>query len=294
MKKHISKTTCRCPLSFVTLTALSWLFFLNPILHAQAKSGDDSTKKQDNFGFDAVEQKSRPQVGVLIEYFKLDHHKANQLIRQYAPKASNAMELRHMLGEMIKKGEAELVTTGWTRSMSGHRTKTESVREDICPTDYDAPEIVGANVNTKKKSQPDQATTNQHTRELHNKALSMAQPQASQIYISAATPAAFKTRNIGFTLEIDPVISPKHNMITLSLAPEILSRLEDSHFTRPGFEHKAHGIDNISMPNFYLKKVALQINTIPGNYNLLTIHTPHNDTGKRIIVLLKADLLLAK
>ncbi len=290
-KKSPIKHTLLCP-----ALALCILIALMAPLSAQNKKENNDTKKQSNTDSKVVEKKSSPQVAILLEYFKLDHRKANKLISQYSPKAADAGELRDTLGEMIKKGQAELIETGWLRGLSGQRVKTESVREDIYPTEYTPPEIIGGNAPIEPQDealQSSQTGTKQQTAKASQNT-DIKERTSSQIHITSATPTAFETRHVGLTLEVDPVISSDSNMIDISLAPEIVTRLEDRHFTRPGFEHTAHGIDNISMASFYINKTTLQITTIPGNYNLLGFHTPYKEPGKRIIVLLKTDLFLAK
>lgn len=265
-------------------------FNISMIKAGEAEKTIAATKNTPASGIEIIEQNSQPQVGFLIEYFKLDHRTANKLIRKYTPKAANAGELRGTLGDMVKKGDAELIETGWLRGLSGQRIKTESVEENIYPTDYYPPQINSGNALVYRKSDDEQSLAEQRAR----KVMENSNRPDPQIQISAAIPTAFETRSAGLTLEVDSVVSSNSAMIDLSLSPEIVTRLEDAHFTRPGFEHTAYGIDNISMPTFYMEKTTLQIKAIPGNYNLLGLHTPYNDPDKRILVLLKADLFLAK
>ncbi len=256
------------------------LLFSSPSLFAQAKK--PASPK-------VVEQQPSAQVGVLIEYFKLDHRAANKLIRKFSSKASNAQELRDILGEMTKKNGAELFETGWVRCRSGQRAKTESIREDIDPSSYDQPEIqnvVDTVTAIKEENAPTPIKADQKPEQ--------TQVQKASLYMTAATPTDFKTKHVGLTLEVDPVIMKGNKIIDLSFSTEIITRLPDQHFTRPGFESTARGIENISMPSFYIMKTTTQIKAIPGNYNLLAIHPPHDEPDKRIIVLLKTDLFLAR
>ncbi|MFK5920942.1 MAG: hypothetical protein QM496_02085 [Verrucomicrobiota bacterium] len=256
------------------------LLFLSPSLFAQAKKPANSK---------VVEQQPSAQVGILIEYFKLDHRAANKLIHKFSSKASNAQELRDILGEMTKKNEAELFETGWVRCRSGQRAKTESIREDIDPSRYAHPEIQNVVDDTtaiKEENAPTPIKVDQPPKQ--------TPVQKASLYMTAATPTDFKTKHVGLTLEVDPVIMKGNKIIDLSLSTEIITRLPDLHFTRPGFESTARGIENISMPSFYTMKTITRIKAIPGNYNLLAIHTPHDEPNKRIMVLLKTDLFLAR
>ncbi len=286
MKIPIHLKSKSFPLALITISAL---FFLSPSLFAQQKK----TTKKPAPGFEVTKQEPAFQVGMLMEYFKLDHRKANKLMRQFASKAANAQELRDILGEMTEKDEAELVETGWLRGRSGQRVKSESIREIIFPTEYDPPEIpnnVGGIAGPEKKDKKKQAVANQQTQKLRN----TEQPMTPAIHMTSATPTAYETRNVGLTIEIDPVIGKGNKIVDLNLAPEITTRLADRRFTRPGFEHSARGTENVSMATFYKMQTTTQITAIPGNYNLFAIHTPHDDPAKRIIVLLKVDLFRAK
>lgn len=254
-------------ITFLIITALS-LTALTPALLAQDKAASSSEKKKVLFTKNGKANDNldspRPEIAVLVEYISVDLETSNELLVTFSPKATDAAELRDSLEKMIDKGKAELVETLWVRSRSAQRAKTESVREDYYPTQYDPPEL------------PYVVATNP------------ANPKAQMTH---AVPGGFNTRNVGSTLEVDPVLSPDHKTIILSLSPEIVTRLKDHYFTRKDFENKAWGIENIFMPTFYTIKDTTQIEVAPGKYNLLGIHTPHDDKKKRILVLLRADLI---
>ncbi len=283
MKASIYSNLC---LRLFTLAIVAVLICFVPSTFAQDKK---------NASFKIIEQKTSAQVGIIVEYFKLDHRAANKLIRRFGPQAANAKELRNILGEMTEKGEAQLIDTGWVRTMSGQRAKTQSVREDIYPTEYDPPEIPinvggGGTIKTTVKTK-DKGSKAEVRLQLP---ANQAQPITPVIHMTAAMPSAFETRPVGLTLEIDLFISADQKIIDISLSPEIITRLPDEHFTRPGFEKTARGIENISMAAFHSIKIRNQITTFPGNYFLLGLHSPHDDPDKRIIVLLKADIFRAK
>ncbi len=252
------------------------------------------SQAQDEFdGIEVVESNLRDQISFIIEYFQLDHRTANKLIREFAPRAADAGELRDRLGAMIEAGDARLIETGWIRGESGQRAKSESIREDIYPTEYDPPEmprsvgditIIETSVTNEEKKKTSSSEAVQHK----------SSSGAPIPHMTSANPAAFETRNVGLTIEVDPVINFNKTYIDISLIPELIDRLEDKYFLRPGLEHTARGIEHISMPQFYTNRITTQLTALPGNYNLLGIHTSHDSPEDRILVLLKSTLFQAR
>ncbi len=244
---------------------------------AQEKpKADDKKVKKENV-FSKTEESNdqlkdiQPGVGILIEYISLSHTTANELLRKIGTKATDAGDTRKQLDGMIDRGDAELLETAWVRSRSGQRAKTLSVLEKIYPTEYDPPEIpnlignIGRAVPLKKGD--------------------------PTIHMTHGNPAAFETRNVGITLEVDPVIGADQTHINLNLAPEIVKYLGENYVFREGREHTARGVDHISMPIFYTWRETHQIEVADGSYNLLAIHTPHDDPKKRVLIFIRADLI---
>lgn len=212
-----------------------------------------------------------PEIAVVVEYISIDHATANQLLSQHAAEPDGAGKIRDILESMLDEETAELKETVWLRSLSGQRAKTESILESIYPTEYDPAEI--PNIVGSIDSSPDGGEGGART------------------YMTYAGPTAFECRNVGTTLEMDPVLSADNNLIDISLAPEIVEKIGDDYFTREGFEHTSRGIEHMGMPVFYTIKDSTQLTVVPGKYHLLGLHTPHDDPGKRILVLLRADLI---
>lgn len=238
------------------------------------------------------ESRIEPQMGILVEYFELDHRTANKLMREYSAKAADAQGLRDALGEMVTKGDSTLIETAWLRARSGQRAKTESVRETIYPTEYDPPEIpntLGVVAIPPKEKSGEKPSAQQ---KLPPVAMTSA-PEGAPILMSSATPTAFETRNVGTTVEVDPVLSNDGELATISISPEIVTFEGRTFFIRPESKNTPWGADHISMALFYKMQTSLQLKAQPGNYNLLGMFTPPNKPEKKIISLLKADLIFA-
>ncbi|MAS96671.1 MAG: hypothetical protein CMO55_26065 [Verrucomicrobiales bacterium] len=268
---------------------LSILFFM--IHHGQSQDGADNQKKQLFVkGSPNASEATEVELGVLLEYFIVDHRTANRLVREHAPKAADAAQLRDELEALLDSNEAELLETVWLLARSGQRAKTESITEVIYPTEYDPPEIP----NTFGGGAPVQAKDSKDQARADLQAVSTLSTVGSEIPITAATPTAFETRNTGVTLEVDPVLSSDNKFVDLNLAPEIVAHIDDIYFTREGREDSARGVDHIQMPLFYTMKTTTQMTAVPGNYNLIGIHTPNEDKTKRILALLRCDLIPVK
>lgn len=238
------------------------------------------------------ESRVEPQIGILVEYYELDHRTANKLMREYSAKAADAQGLRDALCEMVEKGDSALIETAWLRARSGQRAKTESIRETIYPTEYDPPQIpntVGVVAFPKKKKAGEKPSEQQ---DLPPVAIASS-PADTPILMTSATPTAFETRNVGATVEVDPVLSKDGEIVTVSIAPEMVTFEGMTFFIRPESKNIPWGADHISMPLFYSMQTALQLKAQPGNYNLLGMFTPPNKPEKKVISLLKVDLVFA-
>ncbi len=281
-----------------TLLALTFIVLGTGLTTAQEKA--PAPKQGDKKDAFVKDPKATPnndeailEVGILIEYIRLDHRTANQLIRDHAIRSANAQELRDKLETMMDAKTATLEDTLWLRTLSGQRAKTESISERIYPTEYDPPEIpsnAGSVTAVEAKEKSDQVEADRQADALNAK----LPPTEGVFPMTSANPTAFETRNLGVTLEIDPVVSSDSKSIDLNLAPEVVEELEKTHYLREGFEHTAKGIDHIEMPTFYTRKITTQITVIPGNYNLLNIQRPHDGDDERILVFLRADLIPVK
>ena len=238
------------------------------------------------------ESKAEPQLAMLFEYFEVDHRVANKLIREYSPKAANAKGLRDKLAAMVQGGEATLAETVWLRSRSGQRAKSESIRETIYPTEYDPPEIpntLGVIPNPMKVKAGEKANAQPVVPPL-SVAGSSGNPE---ILMTSATPTAFEARNVGTTVEVDPVLEEGGKLATISMAPEMISFEGLDFYIKPESKNVAWGTDHIAMARFYAMKTSLQLKAQPGNYNLFGLFTPPNKPKRKIIGLLKMDVIFA-
>jgi len=123
------------------------------------------------------------------------------------------------------------------RFRSGQRIKNESIKEVIYPTEY--------------------------TRDAEGK--------------NFATPTANETRNVGVTVEVDPVFGTSGGILDLNMAPEQVFHFGESVHHR--FLDSGKWQPNITMPVFYVIKTTTQI-TLPAETPvLISVMSPPDENG---------------
>ncbi|MEM7699138.1 MAG: hypothetical protein AAF236_12125 [Verrucomicrobiota bacterium] len=177
---------------------------------------------------------------------------------------SDATRLRIILADWIREGRAELLETVSVSSKSGQRSKAQSGEEIIYPTEMDPPEI------------PNEVT------------LSGKDADPGVTYLS---PTAFETRDIGHTLEVDPVIGYDDTTIDLNLSPELVNVSRFIRYPRPEEDDPS----NVDFPVFRMAKVTTQVTTLPGRYQLIGSGRPADlsrnpDEDTLVLFFARADL----
>jgi Bacterial type II and III secretion system protein len=207
------------------------------------------------------------QMQIQIEWIELDATEAMKLLMPADPSkpklhhSSNAGPLRKALQEKIEKNDATLVESTMVTARSGQRAKVESIHEFIYPTEYSTGEILNPT----------------------DKSAVQVPPQAM----------LFETRNVGVTLEVDPVLGMDDRTIDLNMVPELVYLAGTPSW---GTHTSAGGKVDVKMPSFYTVKVATQVTAIAGEYVLIAFQTPRDlvtgqsDPTRRLLVFAKVDL----
>ena len=132
---------------------------------------------------------------------------------------------------------------------SGQRAKVESVDEYVYPTEYNPPKI------------PNDVTLK----------------DGAEAPIAATSPTAFETRNLGTTLEVDPVLGADNHTVDLSLAPENvkLKGVEQWHKKTTDPRFLTH------FPTFYTMKISTQVTSQDGRYAFLGTTRPLKATNPK-------------
>lgn len=164
--------------------------------------------------------------------------------------------------DQIRKGT--LIDIVGTTARSGQRAKTESISETIYPTEPGVPEI------------PNEV---------------VLEGADSKAPIARGVPSAFETRNVGITLEVDPVLGSDNWILDLNMAPEIVELTGYDHWP----PENELPMFTVSMPRFYSMKITTQVTMVRGRYTFVGTTRPHKpavEGRKKPIVLnfVRADV----
>lgn len=177
--------------------------------------------------------KPERQLFIILEMIEVDHAEFNDWLLSNRME-SDATGLRRTVQEWVGKGRGTLLDTVTLMARSGQRAKIESVDEYTYPTEYDPPEIPNAVTLSDGATAP----------------------------VTGVTPTAYDTRNLGVTLEVDPILNADGNLIDLTFAPE---KVELAGFSQWSSE-EVDELFKTTMPTFHLMKTTTQVTVKDGGY----------------------------
>ncbi len=192
---------------------------------------------------DAAEDGDEPEaptaVSIMEEVFSLPLVEADNLLHDIPSDRLRYARLR----EMLAGGKARLEKLVVLRTKSGQRAVFESIHELRYPTEFTPPSAVPANPSDKPP------------------------PKVENSFpMNPTTPTAFDVRNIGDTLELEPVVGPDGMTIDLNLVPQSVRYLGDRTFDVP---------DPVKQPIIETGKITTQVSVRDGQpYFLGTAHPP--------------------
>jgi hypothetical protein len=180
------------------------------------------------------------------------------------PLKSDATELRTTLRTWAKEKRALVFECVTLHARSGQRAKAESIVETTYPVSFEPAQVP-------------QTLSN-----LHN---------VVESPVTAIHPQTFETRNVGVTVEVDPVISPDRKSVELNLSPEIVKRIENL----PWPNEQVAPAFRAETPQFFTAKITTQLTTKPGAPSLIgTVRLPDPVKDKRenpiILLFVRADI----
>ena len=189
------------------------------------------------------------QIHIFHEWIEVDHSFFSNWLFEN-PLTTDGNPLRNQAQKWIKENKATVIESVLVSGRSGQRAKVESVDEYIYPTEYDPPEI------------PNEVT-------LQN---------GAKAPVTAATPTAFETRNLGHTLEVDPVLGADDYTVDINLAPEIveLEGIEKWHHQQEDIRFQ------VQMPTMYTQKITTIVTCQDGRYAFLGTTRPLKPADPKI------------
>lgn len=222
-----------------------WLLAASVVLAQEKKIKEFEEKVKKQIENRAAEAKAKKAPGmapmpsnmfIIVEFIEVEMEDYGSWLREN-PMSSDSTPLRHVVEDWADAGRAKVVETLVVTARSGQRAKVEAVSEFIYPTEYE--QSTGA----------------------------VAQTSGDRKYVDVIPPSPmeYETRNVGTTLEVDPVLSQDGVTVDLNLAPEIVMVGEP-------IENVTEFNDTqlrTTMPNFLTSKVTTQITVRSGDYGFL-------------------------
>lgn len=209
-------------------------------------------------------------IRIQVEFIELPHPALTALMDSEAAKSDNA--LRKAVAAMIKAGKAEILETQMCTARSGNKAITESIEEFIYPTEYEPAELPN---------------------ELHTTTDGEKATPDIRDYATGPTPTAFETRNLGSTLEIEPILGADSRVIDVRFAPEIVYHVRNDTWAE---WNGKHGKAPIKMPVMYSLRVSSSATVLDGGYRLIAALSPKGEDGfpdfdRKLMVFLRCDVV---
>jgi len=204
-----------------------------------------------------------------VEHIEISHKDLTRLLMQDKADTADAKDLRMKVQAMVDKDEAKILDTQVILGRSGEKQRLESVEEFIYPTEYEPPgsETMAADLR-----------------------------KAGVFPYNPATPTAFEVRNLGSSLETEPIRGSDENEDLVDL--RFLSELTWHTGNQVWIEMKdsAGNIHKVQMPDFYELTTNASITCISGQYVFVSALSPKNsegkmDTERKVMVFVKCVVL---
>ena len=258
----------------VTLVVLVGIFGCSEVLAQESGGGQKGSGVPDT-------TKMEKEIRIQVEWIELSHEEFTAVMEEYGSSESNVLNssnngpLRAKLSQMIEEEKAEIIDTAVVMARSGQRAKVESIREFIYPTEY-----IPAGLNKKEKKKTESKSEEDDE----------ANDKPAQLPIATA----FETRNVGTTLEVDPVLGADERTSDLSLSPELVYHVGEEEYG--SFKEKESEV-NVKTPLFYTMKLTTQVTLIAGEYLFAGVQSPFGiesmkaDRERKVMIFIKADVL---
>lgn len=212
--------------------------------------------------FALLKNEAERQIHILVEFIEVDHIEFSDWMMENQI-TGDGTPLRKDVQKWVKDGHATILESVMVTARSGQRAKTESITEVIHPTEFDAADIPAT----------------------------LTQAKDAEAAITPIGGTAYETRNVGVTLEVDPVIGADNTTIDLNLAPEMVQL--DGYTIWPNKDIDAEF--RAELPTFYTMKTTTQVTTLNGRYAFLSTLRPLKSADPKrkdalVLLFVRADI----
>ena len=198
------------------------------------------------------------QIGIIVEWVKLDSLEANQLIREHAAE-KNADVLRDTVFALVEAETASLMGTTHLRVTPGGQSSVSSLDRMIYPTEWKPVKLPETGGTGKESSAP-----------------------------TAASPTAFKTEKIGPEVDVDVSLDDTTKLIELYIVPQLTIYEGKDYMEKEGSENDEPS--NIWVPKFFTIRSNVYVTLHDGEQILLAAQNAEEE-GKSVFVFLQANIL---
>lgn len=212
--------------------------------------------------FALLKNEAERQIHILVEFIEVDHVEFSDWMMENRI-SGDGTPMRKEVQKWVRDDRATILESVMVTARSGQRAKTESITEMVYPTEFDPAEIP-------------------HT---------ITQAEDTDSAMTPINATAFETRNVGVTLEVDPVLGVDNTTIDLNLAPEMVQL--EGYTTWPNEEIDAEF--QAQIPTFYTMKTTTQVTTLDGRYAFMSTLRPLKPSDKDrenalVLLFVRADV----
>lgn len=238
-------------------------------------------EEADPFGGGGGDENRVPRiVRIQAEFIEVSHDKLIELLLDEEPPSADATPLRKRLQEMVRGGEAKLLETMLVNCRSGEKTTVESIQEFTYPTEYEPWELPNE-VDAPDKPQ----------------GLSPSDRQGLAALVAPATPRSFQTRNLGSTLQVEPIIGSNDKLVDLDFTPDMVWHTGDTIWGER--KDPAGNVCRIALPDMFSMRLSTKLTCIHGQFNLAGVLSPKDakgetDTSRKVMVFVRCQVLEVK
>jgi len=209
------------------------------------------------------------QYRISLQFIEMPHATLTEIL---ADQEKNGQRIHDKTMALSKSGQAKMLETCLVVCRSGQKACTESVREEIFPTEYEPPQLPFFRPPTPEEQ--------------------AALPPPPLRHPSLRSATAFEPRNTGMSLEVEATTS-SGGMLELRLAPEWVTPLRVENWMK---HVDQWGEASVLMPTYEALRFSSSIHIKPGQFEMVGLLTPKmRDQGpvvmRKIVVFVRADIL---
>lgn len=212
-----------------------------------------------------VEKPPRPvNIHVEAQIFRLPRSVAFTMVLNQ-PKNTDYTAVLKQVQALVAEKKATLIATPSLSTVSGNRAVVESITEFRYGTEFQAPQIpqsFGGNASPKATTTTTKTTTTSVTVETKG-----------TFPVTPTTPTAFETRNLGITLECEPVYDKEFDTISFQIAPQIVA-------LQQMIKYATENGGVIEQPIFYTQKITTNLTIKNGGTAFLGTTEPDKTLNK--------------